>query len=86
MKNRISEVHILPVKSQNGFVGLASLVFDNCLYLSSLGIYTRPSGGYRLTYPTKKIGGANVFHPINKEAGEQIECAVIAKFEEVCGL
>lgn len=86
MKNRISEVQVVPVKPQNGLVGLAGLVFDNCLYLSSLGIYTRPSGGYRLTYPTKKIGGANIFHPINKDIGEQIERAVAAKFEEICGI
>lgn len=85
MKNRISEVQIVPVKPQNGLVGLASLVFDNCLYLGSLGIYTRPCGGYRLTYPTKKRGGASIFHPINRDAGEQIERAVIAKFEKMFG-
>jgi stage V sporulation protein G len=83
---RISDVQVIPVKPQNGLVGLASLVFDDCLYLGSLGIYTKPMGGYRLTYPTKKAGGVNVFHPISRVAGEQIERAVIAKFERVQGL
>lgn len=84
MRNNISEVQVVPVKPQNGLVGLASVVFNNSLYLGSLGIYTRPAGGYRLTYPTKKLSKTNVFHPIDKETGEQIEHAVIAKFEQIC--
>ena len=84
MRNSISEVQVVPIKPQNGLVGLASVIFNNSLYLGSLAIYTRPTGGYRLTYPTKKLSKANVFHPIDKETGEQIERAVITKFEEVC--
>ena len=64
MGNKISEVQVIPVKPSNGLVGFASLVFDNCLYLGSIGIYTRPEGGYRLTYPTRKTGTKNfhIFH------------------------
>ena len=81
--SRISDVQVVPLKPQNGFVGLASVVFDNCLYLGGIGIYTRPAGGYRLTYPTKNSGGTNIFHPINKLIADCLEQAVIAKFEEV---
>lgn len=45
MQNRISEVQIIPVKPTNGLVGFASVVFDDCLYLGSIGIYTRLEGG-----------------------------------------
>lgn len=85
MENRVSEVQIVPVKPANGLVGFASLVFDGCLYLSSIGIYTRPEGGYRLTYPTRKTttSNFNVFHPINKKVATEIESEVIKKFEEV---
>lgn len=85
MQNRISEVQVLPVKAANGLVGFASLVFDNCLYLGSIGIYTRPEGGYRLTYPTRKTTTSNfhIFHPINKEIATEIESEVISKFEDV---
>ena len=80
---KISEIQITPIKPMNGLVGFASLVFENSIYLGSIGIYSRPEGGYRLTYPTRKESGLNIYHPINKEIGEQIEEAVISRFEEV---
>jgi len=85
MQNRISEIQIVPIKPDNGLVGFASLVFDNCFYLGSIGIYTRPQGGYRLTYPTRKAtnGNFNIFYPINREIAEEVEKVIICKFEEV---
>ncbi len=85
MKNKVTEVQITPIKPTNGLVGFASLVFDDAFYFGSIGIFTRPQGGYRLTYPTRKSlnGGFNIFHPINRSIAEQIESAVISKFEEV---
>jgi DNA-binding cell septation regulator SpoVG len=49
---------------------------------------TRPGGGHRLVYPTKKVGNRdiNVFHPINKVFAQFIEEAVMKKFEEVMNL
>lgn len=85
MKAIISEVQIVPIKAKEGLVGFASFVYRNSLYLGSIGIHTRPQGGYRLTYPTRKgtNGNFNIFHPINKEVASEIENAVIAKFEDV---
>jgi len=82
---RISEIEIVPVQSQNGLVGFASLVFENAFYLGSIGIFTRPSGGYRLTYPLRKNTRDNInfFYPINKEIAELVEQAVIKKLEEM---
>lgn len=82
---QISEIKITAIQSENGLVGFASLVFENALYLGSIGIFTRPSGGYRLTYPIRKNtrNNLNFFYPINKEIAEQIERAVIAKFEAI---
>ena len=79
--SQISEVQVTPIKPIDGLVGFASLVFDNKLYLSSIGIYTRLQGGYHLAFPTK--GHINIFHPINKEIATEIEDAVISKFKEV---
>lgn len=88
MENRISEVQVIPVKPSDGLVGFASLVFDDCLYLGSIGIYTRPEGGYRLTYPTRKTisSNFNIFHPINQKVAKEIESTVIKKFEEVTNM
>ena len=82
---KISEIQIIPIKPQDGLVAFASFVLDNNLYLSSIGIITRPEGGYRLVYPTKKVGirNINIFHPINKIFAEFIEKEVIGKFEDV---
>lgn len=82
---KISEIQIIPIKPQDGLVAFASFVLDDNLYLGSIGILTRPEGGYRLTYPTKKVGARNIniFHPINKEFSQSIEKEVIGKFEDV---
>ncbi len=81
MQNRISEIQIVPIKPNTGLLGFVSLVFDNCFYLGSIGIYTRPQGGYRLTYPTR--GAFNIFHPINRAIATTVERAVISKLEDV---
>lgn len=53
--------------------------------LGSIGIITRPNGGYRLAYPTKKVAGKNLHinYPINRKFAHEIEKEVIKKFEEV---
>ncbi len=85
MKVVISEIQIIPVKPQNGLIAFASCVLDNNLYLGSIGILTKPEGGYRLVYPTKKIGigSINIYHPIHKQFAELLEKQLIEKFEEV---
>ena len=85
MTNRLSEIQIIPVKPQNGLVAFASFVLDNNLYLGSIGIITRPNGGYRLVYPTKKVAekNLNIFYPINKEFAQLVENEVVKQFEDV---
>lgn len=85
MKATISEVQVTPVKANEGLVGFASFVYNDSFYMGSIGIYTRPQGGYRLTYPTRKAnnGNFNIFHPINREVADEIEKAITCKFEEV---
>lgn len=84
--NDISEVQIRVVKPKDGLVGFASLVLNDQLYLGSIGIFTKLVGsGYRLTYPTKKVGETNIhiFHPIEQGLSRAIEEAVFAKAKEV---
>jgi len=62
------------------------VIADNSLYLGSVGVYVRLNGsGYRITYPTKKIGekNINIYHPINKETSKAIEEAIISKVKEI---
>ena len=85
MTNRLSEIQIIPIKPQNGLVAFASFVLDGNLYLGSIGIVTRPNGGYRLVYPTKKVAEKNlkIFYPINRESALAIENEVVRQFEDV---
>lgn len=83
---RITETQIIPIKAKDGLMAFGSVIFDNCLYLGSIGIYKKLNGnGYRITYPTKKIGDKNInlYHPINKETSEAIEKAIISKAEKL---
>ncbi|MFA4995705.1 MAG: septation protein SpoVG family protein [Patescibacteria group bacterium] len=82
----ISEVQIIPIKAKDGLIAFASLVVNQSIYLSSIGIHVKADGsGYRITYPTKQIGirQINLFHPINKETSKSIEEAIINKAKEV---
>lgn len=84
-KLKVSEIQIAPVKPAYGLVAFASFVFCNAIYCSSVAIFTRPNGGYRLLYPTKEVAGRqlDVYHPISGVVGRLIEKEVIAKYEEV---
>jgi stage V sporulation protein G len=85
MQNKVSGIQIVPLKPQDGLVALASFIYDNAFYCGSVGIYTRPLGGYRLTYPTRKTlnGSLPIFHPINKEIASAVEHAVISHYEAI---
>ncbi|MFA6376980.1 MAG: septation protein SpoVG family protein [Candidatus Paceibacterota bacterium] len=83
---KITEIQIRPIKPKDGLVAFASVLFDDCLFLGSIGIHTKLDGfGYRLTYPTKKIGDRdmNIYHPTSKETSTAIEKEIIAKAEEI---
>lgn len=67
-------------------MAIGSVVLDNSFFLGSIGIHKRLNGdGYRLTYPTKKIGikSVNIYHPINKQTSLEMERAIIQKAREI---
>lgn len=83
---RVSEITISLIKPCNGLIGFATLVLDEAVYLGGIAIHRKLDGsGYRLLYPTRKSGNQNfnIFHPINRKAGEVIEQAIMAKLKDV---
>lgn len=83
---KITEVQIIPIKANNGLIAFGSVLLDNILFLGSIGIHKKLDGsGYRITYPTKKIGDKdiNIFHPINKETSKFIEDEIIKKVSKL---
>ncbi len=82
----VSEVSITPVKPVEGLVAFASCVVNSQLFIGSMGVHKLLDGtGYRITYPTKKIGPRqlNYFHPVTKKMGTVIEQAIVEKCVEL---
>ena len=83
---RVTEVNITFIKPKDSLIGFASIVLDDAIYLSSIGIHARlDGGGYRLTFPSKKSGQQQfqIFHPIRKDVGAAIERAIFDKLKDV---
>ena len=85
MGPKISEIQFTPIRPKEGLVGFASFILDGWLYVGSIAVMTRPQGGYRLLYPTRKIADRNIgiVHPIRQDYGRQVEEKVIEKIEKV---
>jgi hypothetical protein len=57
MKMQVPEVDIAFAKPRDGLVAFASVVLDDEVFLSGIAIHQKLVGsGYRLTYPTRKVG------------------------------
>lgn len=83
---KVSEISIVPIRSNNGLVAIASCVIDDKLHVGGIGIYTRLDGtGYRLAYPNKKVGNSAIklCYPINRETGDIILKAVSEEYERL---
>ena len=72
----------LSQQQKDGLVALTNFIYNDVLYFSSIVIYTRPQGSYRLTRKTSN-SSVLLFHSINKEIANQIEAIVIEKYEEI---
>ncbi len=84
----VSEVQIIPLRSCDGeLVAFASFTLADVIRCKSVAILRRLRGGYRLTYPTKKLGSKheNYYFPINNVVGREIEDVIIAEYERVIG-
>ena len=85
-ETKIDEIEIIPIKPKGGLIAFASFVLDGKYYVSSVAIFTKLDGsGYRLVYPSKKVGrrNINIFHPIKAEVGTTIEEAITQKVNEL---
>jgi DNA-binding cell septation regulator SpoVG len=86
--SHISDVNIHFIKPVGSLIALASLtIFNNTLFISSIGVHRKLDGGLRLTFPTKKVGNQNfeVYHPINRQLSQEIEDAIFTEVKELLG-
>jgi DNA-binding cell septation regulator SpoVG len=84
---RFTDIQIVPIKPRNGLLGFVSFVLNGTLYLGDIAIYSRlGQEGYRLVYPMRTLSNGakvNIFHPITREVGHQIEKQVSAAYREL---
>ena len=85
MQPLVSNVQIIPVHPKDGLVAFANFVIYDTIGCTSVAIMTRPLGGYRLAYPTKKVGDqtVSIFYPLNRKVGSAIEQEVINHYQNV---
>jgi DNA-binding cell septation regulator SpoVG len=85
MKSKITEIQIAPIKPRDGLVAFVSFVYDGNIFLGSMGLYTRPQGGYRITYPLRKNTekDLNIYFPVNRDVAQAIEEMIGDKYEEL---
>lgn len=83
----VSEVQVVPVKPNEGLIAFASCILNETHFLGHIAVFTRLNGGYRLVYPTKRVGERllHYHHPITKAAGQAIEDAVLEKVKSIFG-
>ncbi len=84
----VTKVEILPIHPQDGLMAFACVELDGRFYVSSIGVHRKRDGsGYRITYPTKRIGEGSqtICHPTTQELSREIEKVVCEKAEKVLG-
>lgn len=86
---KIKDIQIIPIRPRDGLVGFANVTLEDGLHLGSIGIHKRLDGsGYRITYPTKKVGSVDthIYHPTTTQTSRLIEQAVTQRAEELFDL
>ncbi len=83
---KIEKVTITPIKPFKGLIAFAHLFIEGGLYLGSIGVYTKRDGsGYRLTYPTRKVGDVNIsiFHPTTQKCSKEFEKMILEEVSRI---
>jgi len=84
-KEIISEIEFFPIIPKNGVICFCSFTYQNSLRIQDCAILTRPTGGYRLSFPIKKLANGKTIqavYPITKELGNKIEEVLIVNYED----
>ena len=86
MENDFDEIHITPIRNQNGLVAFVRLVYKKSFAMDSIAIYTSFNDiGIRLVFPGRKISDREIqyFHPINNQTLMEMTKAVSDRYEEI---
>jgi DNA-binding cell septation regulator SpoVG len=84
-KEIISEIEYFPIIPKNGVICFCSFTYENSLRIQDCAILTRPTGGYRLSFPIKKLANGKTIqavYPINKQLGTKLEEIILVNYED----
>ena len=79
----INHVIVTPIEPKDGHIGYATILINEALFLTSIAVYRKRSGGFRLLYPESKKMGITYFRPISKDVSRLIETAIFRECELV---
>lgn len=83
---KVTSIQLIPVRAQKGLIAFAEVILDNCLLVTSIGVHKRLDGkGYRITFPTKKVGEKQMYlyRPITPEFSKQLSQAITFRAVEL---
>lgn len=81
---QITDVRVRKFSSQNKMKAIASVTFDNVFVVHDIKVLESDKGPF-IAMPSKKIPNGefrDIAHPINTETREEIQAAIIAKYNE----
>lgn|GEM_PF-3060767 len=81
-KLKVSGVVITSITPKDGHIGYATVLVNDDLLLTSIAVYRKRKGGYRILFPTSKTG-LHYHRPLSQEASRLIESAVVRECELV---
>lgn len=83
---KLSEFTFFPITpTPKGLICFISFTFNNQWRINDCALYTRPNGGYRLSYPIRELANKKVIqsvYPISKELGFFVEQILIEEYEQ----
>lgn len=82
---QITDVRVRKITSQNRMKAVASVTFDDVFVVHDIKVIESDKGLF-IAMPSKKTPNGDykdIAHPINTETREEIQTAIIAKYNEV---
>ena len=81
---QITDVRVRKIASQNRMKAIASVTFDDVFVVHDIKVIESDKGLF-IAMPSRKIPNGefkDIAHPINTETREEIQSAIIAKYNE----
>ena len=81
---QITDVRVRKISSQNIIKAIASVTFDDVFVVHDIKVIESDKGLF-IAMPSRKIPNGefkDIAHPINTETREEIQAAIIAKYNE----